>query len=74
MRVWQALAKLGSFVPWHTEPTETISVFKWNALIYIYVDFSSYFEADGPKDILIAKTAAQTKEKVDNVTNRYVKI
>ena len=42
---------------WHTEPTETISVFKWNALIYIYVDFSSYFEADGPKDILIAKTA-----------------
>lgn len=74
MRVWQALAKLGSFVPWHTEPTETISVFKWNALIYIYVDFSSYFEADGPKDILIAKTAAQTKEKVDNVTNRYIKI
>lgn len=74
MRVWQALAKLGSFVPWHTEPTETISVFKWNALIYIYVDFSSYFEADGPKNILIAKTAAQTKEKVDNVTNRYIKI
>ena len=59
---------------WHTEPTETISVFKWNAPIYIYVDFSSYFEADGPKDILIAKTAAQTKEKVDNVTNRYIKI
>ena len=74
MRVWQALAKLGSFVPWHTEPIKTISVFKWNALIYIYVDFSSYFEADGPKDILIAKTAAQTKEKVDNVTNRYIKI
>ena len=59
---------------WHTEPTETISVFKWNALINIYVNFSSYFKADGPKDILIAKTAAQTKEKVDNVTNRYIKI
>ena len=58
---------------WHTEPTETISVFKWNALINIYVDFSSYFKADGPKDILIAKTATQTKEKVDNVTNRYIK-
>ena len=61
MRVWQA--PLVSHI-WHTEPTETNSLSKWHALTNIYVDFSSYFKADGPKDILIAKTAAQTKEKV----------